>query len=219
MLALNPILLLQLGFALLFLLSLLLRLVFLELLLLAQLLATFLLLVILLRLCLSFHFSLLLRLPPFQLFQSLLLSRWLFLRAEFLTALILPALFQLRFALFFVSLVLFLTIQFLLLSLPFPLRCLFFLSLAVAFLLCRWRSYSIGDSLVRLRWRRLLWCIKPFGALEGFMGRQLFAARGGHGLWNGTGGNSRIARREIAAAYFFRGRANPQAMRACSMIV
>ncbi len=218
MFATNPILLVQLGFALLFLLSLLLRLALLELLLLAELFAPFHLLAILLQLRLSFHLSLL-RLAPFQLLQSLLLTRWPFLWARFLPALILLVLLQLRFALFFVLLVLFLTIQFLLLSLPFPLRCLFFLSLAITFLLCRRRSYSSGDPLVRLRWRRLLGCIKPFGALEGFMGRQLFAARGGHGLWNGTGGGSRIARREIAAAYFFRGGANPQAMRACSMIV
>jgi hypothetical protein len=167
----NPILLLQLGFALLFLLSLLLRLALLELLLLAQLFVPFHLLAILLQLRLSFHFSLL-RLPPFQLLQSLLLTRWPFLWAGFLPALILLVLLQLRFALFFVSLVLFLTIQFLLLlSLPFPLRCLFFLSLAITFLLCRRRSYSSGDPLVRLRWRRLLGCIEPFGALEGFMDR------------------------------------------------
>lgn len=170
MFATNPILLLQLGFALLFLLSLLLRLALLELLLLAQLFVPFHLLAILLQLRLSFHFSLL-RLPPFQLLQSLLLTRWPFLWAGFLPALILLVLLQLRFALFFVSLVLFLTIQFLLLSLPFPLRCLFFLSLAITVLLCRRRSYFSGDPLVRLRWRRLLGCIKPFGALEGFMDR------------------------------------------------
>ena len=51
------------------------------------------------------------------------------------------------------------------------------------------------------------------------MGRQLFAARGGHGLGGGAERGCRIARREISAAYFFRGGANPYVVRPCSIIL